>query len=157
MIEAIVVKEFPCGYFTNMKYIFEAIKKDNQYNWLITDYECNYYPDDLIKPNEDYIWLDNENLMRIVENNDIQFIWGVFSGFPKNISKKKILENNLPYANGYIGFWSHETNIQHPLAEVELVSWDSSLFLAISKNKKIITDIQQKFLHTESLKEYIDK
>lgn len=61
--------------------MFDAIgNEQNEYNWLITDYEC--YPqtqsiDD--KLSHEYCWLSGNELTNIVESEDFQWIWAVLS------------------------------------------------------------------------------
>ena len=38
---------------------------------------------------------------------------------------------------GYDGFWKNPVSIQHPLAELEIVAWDSTLTLLISRMKPL--------------------
>ena len=149
-----VILEKGLRFYTHMKAILEPIKKDFiQYNWLITDCECNYYPDDRIQFNDSSIWISGEDFLELVENEDIQFIWAVFSGFPKAISQEQVMEYPLPYADGYTGFWKNPLTIQHPLAEMEIVPWDSSLVLIIG-NEPVINRFQKAFPLSEDLEVY---
>lgn len=135
--------------------VFEAIHNEQiKYSWLISNYDCNQYPDDRIPVDGKYVWITGEELSEIVNNNKIQFIWGVFSAFPKHILIDNVLEHKLPYADGYAGFWKNPISIQHPLAEMEIVAWDSGLVLLISKNEEIIEDFMSYFPLTENLADY---
>jgi hypothetical protein len=125
-----------------------------QYNWLITDCECNYYPDSRIQLNQEYAWLSGDELLKIVRSDDIQFIWAVFSAFPKGISLEDVLQSELPYADGYQGFWQNPVGIQHPLALIEIVPWDSSLVLFITKDRTIIDTFTSHFPLAEDLEKY---
>ena len=60
-----------------------------------------------------------------------------------------MLKFNLPFADSYEGFWVDDVDIQHPLAEVEIVAWDSSLTLLISRNDSLV----QKFRNNMPLSE----
>lgn len=143
-------------WYTHLFEIFNGINnKQLQYNWLITD--CNCFPkkkeyDELFS--NEYIWLTGEELTKIVHDEDFQWIWAVLSGFPKDISFDRVLEYELPYADGYRGFWEEELTIQHPLAEVEIVPWDSSLVLVISKDEKIVSDFHESFPLAQDLGAY---
>ncbi|WP_291580368.1 hypothetical protein [Clostridium sp. UBA6640] len=70
------------------------------YNWLITDYECSDYPDEMMPYNKEYVWISGRDLRRIVCENEIQFIWGVFSAFSKDVTLNDVLKYYLPYADG---------------------------------------------------------
>jgi len=124
------------------------------YNWLITDYECNDYPDEMIPYNKEYVWISGRDLWRIVCENEIQFIWGVFSAFSKDITLNDVLKYSLPYADGNPNFWVKNINMQHPLAEIEIVPWDSSLVLLISKHDEIAESFLNYFSYAEDLVTY---
>ncbi len=60
----------------------------------------------------------------------------------------------LPYADGYKGFWKRPISLQHPLAEMEIVPWDSSLILLISKDDKIVNDFKSSCPLSKDLENY---
>ena len=135
-----------------MRIILEPIESAvSQYNWLITDCECNCYPDSRIKLNQDYTWLSGGELLQIVQHDEIQFIWAVFSAFPKDVTLKSVLQYELPYADGYEGFWQNPVGIQHPLAVIEIVPWDSSLVLFIAKDQSLVDTFVSHFPFAEDL------
>jgi hypothetical protein len=129
------------GNRVNLRKVFEAFNnRQVEFNWLITDFECTSYPPEF-QPRAwqpQALWLSGRELTRIIEQNDIQFIWAVLSGFPQHV----ILDlNHLeiePYANGNTNIWVANANIQHPLAEVELVCWDASAILLRSRDTDLI-------------------
>ncbi len=146
--------------YTRFEKIFRAagnFQKD--YNWLITD--CEAYPK---RPGHyvritqskhgNYAWISGEELTDIIRRDDFQWVWGVLSGFRKDVPKEEILKYPEPYANGYSGFWKPELSIQHPLAEIELVAWDSALTLIFSREEKIVKAFRAAFPLSEDLKEY---
>jgi hypothetical protein len=138
-------------FYTHMGKIFKAIENGQlKYNWLITDFEC--YPldksiNEIFTP--EYVWLTGEQLTEIIRKEDFQFIWGVFSGFPSEVTLEEVLKFDLPFADGYKGFWVDEVGIQHPLAQIEIVAWDSSLTLLISRDDSLV----QKFRNNLPLSE----
>ncbi|MDM5294246.1 hypothetical protein QUF81_13770 [Peribacillus simplex] len=89
-------------------------------------------------------WITGENLKKLANNKDFYFIWGVFSAFDKN--EKNDLDDIKvePYADGNPNLWGETPNIQHPKAKVELVLWDSSAILLLSKDN----DLSRKFRNT---------
>lgn len=150
-----VILEKGFKYYTDMKAILKPIRDDfKKYNWLITDCECNHYPDPRIKFKAEYTLISGEDFLAIVEKYDIQFIWAVFSAIPKHLAQQDILKNDMPYADGYRGFWQNPIGIQHPLAEIEIVPWDSGLVLLISKHDDIVTRFQRHFPLSEDLEHY---
>lgn len=146
--------------FVYMQNIFSSINNIQvDYNWLITNCECFSKTADsaVFYNNTEYTWISGEELTEIVNKDDFYWIWGVFSGFKKNIKLEEVLKHKLPYADGYTGFWKPELSIQHPLAEIEIVEWDSTLALIISKENKIAEDFKNYFPLAEDLQEYNKK
>ncbi len=143
-------------YYTYLSEVFAAIHQEqNNYNWLITDSEI--YPDleeakklstrDLYLGDENenqrilsgnYCFLSGEELTEIIRREDFQWIWAVLSGFDKSIPLEEILKYPLPRSDGYEGFWKTPLSMQHPLAEIEIVPFDSSMTLIFSTQKDIV-------------------
>lgn len=154
-MKGIILNEIKSGYFTNMKDVLIAMNDaQKDYNWLISDYECNVYPSNKILFNTEYAFVDGDTLTDIIYQNDIDFIWGVFSGFQKNISKDEILQYKLPFADGNTKLWNEKIKIQNPLADIEIVSWDSSLLLLIAKQEIIINNFLQHYPNALDLEDY---
>lgn len=143
-------------YFTYLKHIFFSLNNiQENYNWLITDYEC--YPEKQEYINlfsEEYCWMSGDELTKIAADEDFQWIWGVFSAFPKELTKEEILKYPLPQCDGYTGFWNNPVSMQHPLAEMEIVAWDSSLTIFISKDDTIIDTVMYNNALAENLEIY---
>jgi hypothetical protein len=142
-------------YYTDMNIIMNPFKNDFiKYNWLITDYECNYYPEEIIELEkeykEEYIWTNGKKLYEIIETYEIQFIWAVFSGFKQNILFEKIMEYGLPKSE-YYNHWENKKDTQIPLADIEIVSWDSSCLLFKSKNENHISKFRKYFSLTKEI------
>ena len=66
----------------------------------------------------------------------------------------EILEYPLPKADGYEGFWKNPPSIQHPLATMEIVSWDSSCVLLLSTNKEVVEKFKKAFPKCQDLSAY---
>lgn len=152
-------------FYTDLLDVFNSIGNiQNEYNWLITNLEnCIWVDKKEVFMNEkgfkDYVWISGEELTKIQEENyNFQWIWGVFSGFKKDVSKDEVLKNftweNLPFANGYDGFWKNPISIQHPLADIEIVAWDSTLTLLISRDDQIVDRFMKNKSYAQSLEEY---
>lgn len=131
-------------YFTLLKNIFQSINDiQREYNWLITGFEC--YPQKkeyAEKLSGKYCWITGDELTDMIEDEDFQWIWGVLSAFPKNLEKDNILKYKLPHAEGNTRIWQEPVSIQHPFAEIEIVAWDSSMTILISKNDDIIEKVK---------------
>ena len=146
-------------WFTHLDEILPAFENEQlKYNWLISFYECNNYLDDIL-PYEGpaYVWLSGKELTDMVCSHKIQFIWGVLSAFQPDVTLEQVLEYELPWADGYGGFWHNPLTIQHPLAEIELVPWDSSLILVIAKDDTLVQKFLLYFPLAEDLASYNSK
>lgn len=123
----------------------------DDYNWLITDIDC-YSNDETTESlfRQKYVWLPYQELMQALEGTHM-FLWGVFSGFPKHITLEQVLSYDLPFADGNTAFWVDDVQIQHPLAEVEIVTWDGYCTLVISKYDEPIDLFRQAFPLSQDL------
>lgn len=153
---AILEKGQKC--YTYLDEVFPAFENEQlKYNWLITNLEYNYSNDSRLNMEEDYIWLSGKELTDIVNTEKIQFIWGVLSAFSPHIMLDQILQYKLPIADEYEGFWSNPISIQHPLAEIELIPWDSSLVLLIARTDTLVDKFLRYFPLSEDLSLYNTK
>ena len=80
-------------YYTYLDSIFSTVIEFQEMNWIISDVECNQYPDPRIS--KDPILIDGKSLNEIIQNNKIQFIWAVLSGYREKVLK---IPEKLPYA-----------------------------------------------------------
>ncbi len=146
-------------YYTNLKDVFDAINnKQLEYNWLITDCACNTNNPRIIQfENNTYGWITGKELTDMVTNEEFQWVWAVLSAFDKSVTLHDVLEYNLPYADGYRGFWEKPLTMQHPLSKLEIVAWDSSLTLIFSENKEVVDDFKNFYPHSQDLEEHIDR
>ena len=141
---------------TYLRDIFDTINVDyHKYNWLISYPEC--YPaedsfSDLFK--KDYCIITGEDLFELVQKEDPQWIWGVLSAIPKRYSSAEIMKYALPTADGNETLWHNPITMQNPLAEIEIVAWDSSLTIVKSICDDIIDIITKKQPHAVDLEQY---
>lgn len=119
----------------------ELTKED--YFWLISDIEAYPTKDkylNLINSN-DYLLLKTNELIEMLEEEDFQWIWAVFSAIPTNHTKEQILRHTLPtlqsITNNYNPFLG-KPKIQHPLAEFEICAWDSSGVFLVSNDEVLL-------------------
>ena len=72
--------------YTYLKKLFLSIRHaQKDFNWLITDCQCCTQSEAFyqrIFQYDRYGWLSGEELTRMVETEDFQWIWAVLSGFP---------------------------------------------------------------------------
>lgn len=118
-------------YYTDILKVVNAIGGRNlDYNWLITEIETStgdYF-------NDEYVIVSNDELLDNLENKEIQWIWGTFYANPKKYKQEEILKYNLP---GVENIDKKEIKIQHPLAEIEIIAYDSTFVQLIAKDKTI--------------------
>lgn len=152
--------------FLELKEILNSFNGlEKKYNWILTDLDwycpekrINYFEDyRIFKSNSDCLnnyWITGENLTKLANVQNVYFIWGVFSAFLKD----EILDLDSikvePYADGNPNFWVENPKIQHPKAVVELVLWDSSLILLLSKDDEISDKFRNAFKGWKDLNNY---
>ncbi len=125
------------------------------YNWLISDYVC--YPQNMEcskKLSGEWCWMTGEELTRMIEIEDFQWIWGVLSAFPKDVTKDAALTYNLPQADGNNRIFQNPVSIQHPLAAMEIIAWDSSMTIIVSRNDSVAEKILASNPLAEDLEHY---
>ena len=146
-------------YYTHLKRVFEAIKgRQREYNWLITYAVCCPRDPEAAKMLEqDYCWIGGDELTELVNKEDFQWIWAVLSGFDKSVELSEALKYELPFADENERLWQKPASIQHPLAEVEIVAWDSSLTLLFSRRKEIVDDFRNFFPYSVNFEDLLDK
>lgn len=126
-----------------------------KYNWLISDYDCYQYPTAKISFNNKYEWLTGAELDEIMKHNHMPFIWGALSGFSPEITLEEVLSfGQLPFAEGAESFWKSEFTLQHPLSEIEVVAWEATYFIIMSKKAELIHRSREKFPLSEDLWKY---
>lgn len=118
-------------YYTDILKVVNAIGgRSLNYNWLITEIETStgdYF-------NDEYVIVSNDELLDKLEKKKIQWIWATFSAIPKNYKEEEILKYKLP---GVENIDKKEIKIQHPLAEIEIIAYDSTFVQLIAKDKTI--------------------
>jgi len=144
---------------TDLRLVFEAFGgRQREFNWLLTDLELNHYPEGLTYRSEarssDTRWLSGTELTETVEAHEIQFIWGVLSGFPLGTAVDVMNLGTYPYADGNVALWAPTVSIQHPLAEVEIVCWDASATLLLSHDDDLTHRFRQFFPEAVDLNEH---
>lgn len=150
---AIESKQYPC---TDLKPVFAAIGQvQKSYNWLVTNIDC-LLNDEIYQKRfheKDYFWISGEALTELVHAKNPLWVWGVFSGFSKDIPLKQILQHDLPYADENPNFWIHNVTLQHPLSEIEIVAWDAMMTLFISRDDSLADSFINTFEHAYDLQE----
>jgi len=145
----------PQFYTFMKKQVFDSIHNvQRDYNWLISNidaFPCDKFYEFFKAP---YIWISGGELTEIFEEHDFQWMFAVFSGFTKDITKEEVLQYELPYADCYEGFWKNPLTIQHPLAVIEIAPFDCSYVLLISSDDKIVENFVKSKPLAEDLETY---
>lgn len=137
-------------YYTCLKQILHDLElADKQYLWLISDFEACPRKEkyqELVYNNE-YLLMNTNELINMLEDEDFQWIWAVFSAIPITYSEEDILQFDLPC------FWSVEEGmynpcedkpkLQHPYASFEIYAFDSSYMFIISDDEELISKFQK--------------
>lgn len=143
------------SYYTNLKAIFTKLNDfQTNYNWLISNAEC--YPLNKIHAemlSGEICWLKGDKLTELIQE-EFQWIWGVLSGFEKNVPFEKIITYDVPYADGNENLWKNPITLQHPLAVHEIIAWDSSLTIIKSKDSKIVSEFMKNYPLSQDLESY---
>ena len=116
-------------FFTYLPQIFDALKiACREFDWYLSDIETNGFD---IKDG----WYTGEELSQRIEENEIQFIWGVISAVKK---RNRPIVADSPYADGNSDLWNiPNIKPQLPEALFEIVSWDSSATILIGLNDEL--------------------
>jgi hypothetical protein len=122
--------------------IFEAFEgRQKEFNWLITEFECNHLPTAADWHNEEKIWITGEELTKIIDDDDIQFIWGEIFGFGKELDFDTAMKNFRPRSKRTDLINSKNPQIQNSLATFQIICFDSGFTVLLSKDN----DLSQRF------------
>lgn len=155
-MKGLIISELKKGYVANMAEIFNLLpQKELEKMWLISNYECNIYPFEQIPIDKEYAWLKGAELKELFSQEEIMFIWGVFTSFPDGTELKDVLQFPLPVADGNETLWRPKIEIIHPLGDTEFISWDGTVLLVKSKNIGIIDEFTKEYSSvSKDLEEY---
>lgn len=143
-------------WYTDLRTVFEALGgREREFDWLVTNLECNWYPPEL-SPEREARFFDGETLSSLVrrQTQRIQFIWAVLTGLDRGASLDLASLPVLPYADGHRGFWSGEPEMQYPGARVELVCFDSSMTLLLTSDADLTARFRATFPEAVDLAAY---
>lgn len=126
------------GFNGHIKEILNSLPELPAHNWLITDLECYDYCgwDGCDKWANEKLFLTDEELRHDVNLRDMQFVWGVFSALPLNVSEKDALEYPDVGINCNWNFFMNKNTLlpQHPNSILEIWSEDSTSVTVVAHN-----------------------
>ena len=144
--------------YTDMAEVFAALGNiQENYNWLISNFELNQEVEELYGQDSPYCWFTGQELAELLAKYpSLQWIWGFFRGFDKSISREEVMSHSQAFEAEFEGFWTNPVSIQHPLADIEIVPWDSTLVLLVGKDEKLVEQFKQNFEPCVDLAQYND-
>jgi hypothetical protein len=142
-------------YHTNLRVLIEPLLAEiNDLNWLVTDLEYNgsHLVKDLpVNYDHDYFILTPHRFFDLIAA-DMQIIWGIFLGFPKDYTIN-VDPINLPYAESD-HVWN-EGHIQHEDAVIEIICFDSSYTIVKFRDRNMSDIFKAHFTEAIDLKSFI--
>ena len=142
---------------TNLYEIIEPFEKEfSELNWLLTnqDYQIFDYEDkgeiEKLDFESDKITFSGTELLKIIKNRKIDFIWCVFCGFKNDIPNLK--KSELPYADLNSDIWNKPNEFLNEQSEIEIISFDGTATIFKAKNKEIENKFRKKFTDAIELK-----
>ena len=131
--------------------MFDLGLSDKEYWWLISEIEAYPNKEKYIKiiSNVEYLLINTSDLMKILEDDDFQWVWAVFSVIPLKYNKEEILKYKFPHLQyieeGEYNPYTDTPILQHPLAEFELYVADSSSMFLISDNEDLLNRFKKSY------------
>lgn len=125
-----------------MRLVFSALGiSAADYDWFISDVETNYCGSEFKSEDQ---WMEGRALQNFIDQNEVQFIWAVFSAVPKGF---RCEVSSVPYVDGNPDFWNgKEIAPQLNGALFEITCWDSSATILIG----LPPALEEKFKQTYS-------
>lgn len=138
--------------YTLLKQVLYDLELSNQpYLWLISDIEAYPRKSELCEllDQNDYLLLETSQLVQMLEIDDFQWVWGVFSAIPATYDRGKVLQFDLPYVRdvqvGMYNPYTDQPKLQHPYAALELYAVDSSYLFMVTDNDDFVARFKQKY------------
>lgn len=136
------------GYTLMKQVLINLDLNKKNYIWLISDIEA--YPSNKQLEKEinekGYLILSTKDLISILDEEDFQWIWAVFSAIPNKYTNEEILEKGLPFiqtVDSKYNLFEDEPKVQHPLAEFEICAWDSSGMFLVSDDEQLLNKFKK--------------
>ncbi len=115
-------------YFTDVDATLRAMGVSaSEFDWYLSDVETNFDPAGFSWSDR---WMTGPELAEVLSHANFQFIWAVFSAFPRGA---RVEIDEAPFADGNRAFWVDDGTLRPQLAgaSFELVCWDSSATILI--------------------------
>ncbi|WKL47504.1 hypothetical protein Q1W71_21415 [Flavobacterium pectinovorum] len=142
-------------FHTDLKELLKPILADiKDFTWVISDFDFIGNKSLPINYERDFFVLSSDEFGEIL-NSEMQLIWGVVSGFPKD---KEIIieENDLPYSEGNDLIWKNE-NFQLQNSVIEIIEFDSFYSIIKFRDEKTSYEFKKHFDEAIELEKFIYK
>ena len=143
-------------FYTNLYEIIEPFEIEfSEMNWLLTDqyYMIFDYEQkgavNKLDHESDKITFQGLELLEIIKNRQIQFIWAVFCGFKSDIPS--LTDSELPYADLNSDIWKKPDRFLLKQSEIEIISFDGTSIIFKTKDKSIEKRFLEKFTDAKKL------
>ena len=129
-------------YYTYLSDVFKALGgAQRRYNWLVTDCECYPSTPEYGAINRSgYVFLTGDELTKVAETEDFQWVWAAFTGFEKSIALDEILRYPAPKSDTD-SFYLRPYTMQHPRSVIEIAAFDSSYTIFRTRDKALYDTI----------------
>jgi hypothetical protein len=134
-------------WYTDLAVVFDTLgERVREFNWLITDLECNPLPPELREPRPAWLFAGDE-LCALLQRQarPVHFDWAVLTGFDRRVPVDLNHLRVTPEADGNGDLWRNEPRVQYPGATVEIVCWDTSLTLLITSDDDLTARFRNGF------------
>lgn len=138
-------------YYTMLKQVLCDLELANKdYWWLISDFEA--YPNkeayqQLLRSN--CLLMSTCELMDMLEEDDFQWVWAVFSAIPADYRSEDILKFDLPHVqdigDGKYNPCMDTPKLQHPFSEFELYAVDSTCVFLIAEDADLVCRFRESY------------
>jgi hypothetical protein len=115
-------------YFTDVGDTLRALGVcASEFDWYVSDIETNA---GLVGLPQASGWIGGSELDALLSQSGLQFIWGVFSAFPRGV---RVDVAEPPFADGNTRYWQGAAAVRPQLdgASFEVVCWDSSATIVV--------------------------
>ncbi|TCK02655.1 hypothetical protein [Marinobacterium mangrovicola] len=131
-------------FFTNMREVIAALGIScSDYDWYVSDIETNGFQ-------FAEGWYYGGELESQIASDDIQFIWAVFSAFPKGM---RVDVRDEPFVDGNPRYWDgSEPGPQLEGAIFEIACWDSSATILVGLDTEMAGSYRSTFSDAVDLK-----
>jgi hypothetical protein len=146
------------GYVTYPAIVFKAIEKSiKSLMWRVTNVECcgkDYFRFPFEDGNN--VIIDGEELYNLIQAHpQIQFVWGVFSGYPKDLSVDIINGTPIVDIQNDLSFLKKELSHIDNNSILEIVAFDGCETYVLCDDDEVIKQLEQTFTNAESLTKYV--